>query len=135
MTRRANIEKTPIQTRKTVRKLSDEDNLYSSFVTTEWKEGPYLYLSIASIWELSIKKTLGKLRIPVPLRAFIEQTAAAAGGNIMPIDILHALGVEEVERIHPDFFDRLLVSQARHENLQIVSADEVFDAYNVGRIW
>jgi PIN domain nuclease of toxin-antitoxin system len=94
-----------------------------------------LFLSVASIWEISIKKSLGKLKLPVPTTAFVNSLVALGGIEILTIDTDHAIGVEELERIHGDPFDRLLVSQARHLGLSVISSDSVFDSYKVKRIW
>ena len=94
-----------------------------------------LCLSVASIWEISIKKSLGKLKLPVPTTAFIKSLVHLNGIEILNIDVDHAVGVEELERIHADPFDRLLISQARHLGLTVLSSDEIFDRYKVKRIW
>lgn len=57
------------------------------------------------------------------------------GIHLLNIEVQHVIGIEEVERIHGDPFDRLLVSQARHEVLTVVSSDPVFDSYGVKRLW
>lgn len=97
--------------------------------------GTPLYLSVASIWEIAIKKSLGKLKLPVPTSAFLNASVHMNGIEILNIDPEHAIGVEELERIHGDPFDRLLISQARHLGLTILSSDEIFDRYKVARIW
>lgn len=94
-----------------------------------------LFVSIASIWEISIKKTLGKLKLPVPTAAFIKSVGVSNGIEILNIDVEHVIGVEELERIHGDPFDRLLISQARHLGLKIIGSDEIFDQYRVNRVW
>lgn len=94
-----------------------------------------LYLSIASVWELSIKKSINKVKLPIPLRAFIDTVCRDAKISLLPIEIAHTLGVEELPPIHGDPFDRLLVSQALHEGMTIISADDTFDGYKVKRKW
>ena len=94
-----------------------------------------LFFSVASIWEIAIKKSIGKLKLPIPTTTFISSICTANGISTLSIEPEHAIGVEEVERIHSDPFDRLLVSQARHLGLSLLSSDEVFDRYKVNRIW
>lgn len=94
-----------------------------------------LFLSVASIWEIAIKKSLGKLKLPVPTTTFVNSVLDAGGIALLSIEPAHAIGVEEVERIHGDPFDRLLVSQTRHEGLELISSDEIFDSYKVKRVW
>jgi PIN domain nuclease of toxin-antitoxin system len=94
-----------------------------------------LFFSVASVWEISIKKSIGKLKLPVPTTTFISSICAANGIVTAGIEVEHAIGVEEVEKIHSDPFDRLLVSQTRHLGLAILSSDQIFDQYKVPRIW
>jgi len=95
----------------------------------------HCFLSMASCWEMSIKKSLGKLEIPEPLDGFISEQLAANRFTLLPIDLRHASRVSRLAFQHRDPFDRLLVSQAIEESLTIVSADKVFEKYGVERIW
>lgn len=94
-----------------------------------------LYLSVASVWELAIKKSLGKIDLQVPLAAFVRSQIEAL--NLRRLDILseHALLVEGLPFHHRDPFDRMLVAQALHEGLSILGADSAFDSYSVKRLW
>jgi PIN domain nuclease of toxin-antitoxin system len=94
-----------------------------------------LYLSVASVWEMAIKKSLGKLELPAPLPAFLEEQLAAARTSLLAIRSEHALRVESLPWHHRDPFDRLLSAQAALEELTILSRDPAFDAYSVARIW
>jgi PIN domain nuclease of toxin-antitoxin system len=93
------------------------------------------YLSIASVWEMSIKHGLGKLKLDLPLRDTIETGVQECGIALLAVDRDHALSVAELPWHHDDPFDRLLIAQARAEDLRIVSRDEAFDNYGVSRIW
>lgn len=93
------------------------------------------FLSIASVWEMAIKVELGKLRIDVPMSQLVETGAVDNGLALLPIEPAHAIGLATLERHHGDPFDRMLIVQARHEDMAIVGADEQFDAYGVRRIW
>ena len=94
-----------------------------------------VYLSIASIWEMAIKKGLGKLKLPVSLREFIDRAAADLGVGILMASMSHVLEVEYLPMHHSDPFDRLLISQSKLENLALLSSDENFQEYGVRRIW
>lgn len=94
-----------------------------------------LWLSAASIWELAIKKSLGKLTTAVPLGSLIRDQCEAMAVTILDVQREHALGVEALPLHHRDPFDRLLVAQAICEGLELVSVDEAFDAYPVTRVW
>lgn len=95
-----------------------------------------VYVSHVSLWELAIKASLGKLVLPVSLDAFVVDCLADLGGALqLPIRPVHLYGLSELPFHHGDPFDRLLISQARAENLTLLSADRRFDAYAVRRVW
>lgn len=86
------------------------------------------YVSIASIWEIAIKNSLGKLDLDAPLSVFF-QDVIQKGFNLMPIDLAHILYSAALPLHHRDPFDRLLIGQALSENITIVSKDPQFEAY------
>lgn len=94
-----------------------------------------LVLSVASIWEMAIKKSLGKLSTTVPLEELIADQCEAMSVSVLDIRREHALGVVTLPFHHRDPFDRLLVAQAVAEGLAIVSRDQAFDGYPVERVW
>lgn len=86
-----------------------------------------LYLSAASVWELSIKQSIGKLRVDVDLRSHaIEQ-----GFIELPVTGAHATAIRDLPFHHNDPFDRMLVAQATVEGLTLVTADGALAAYGV----
>lgn len=93
-----------------------------------------LYLSAASAWEIAIKHALGKLRLPEPPAAYVPARVSALGVQALPIDHAHALRVSALPPHHRDPFDRLLVAQAQVEDLPILTADPLFDAYDIATI-
>jgi PIN domain nuclease of toxin-antitoxin system len=93
------------------------------------------FLSLASCWELSIKSSLGKLRLAQPVERFIPDEMAANGFQLLPIDFRHVAKVETLPFFHRDPFDRLLVGQALLEKMTIVSCDAVLSEYGIKRIW
>jgi len=85
-----------------------------------------VYVSAASIWEISIKSALGKLvGNPEEVLAGVEP----AGFNHLSIVGGHAAKVAELPCIHKDPFDRLLVAQARFEPMILLTDDEVLGGY------
>lgn len=94
-----------------------------------------LYLSIASVWELSIKVGIEKIKLPQPPELFIRMQQQALGFHLLPISLEHAARVATLPMHHRDPFDRLLVAQALTENMPLLSADAVLDAYSVVRYW
>jgi len=93
------------------------------------------FLSVASVWEMAIKLSLGKLSLAVSLDALVEHGALANGFSLLDVRQEHASGVAHLPFNHRDPFDRLLVCQAMSDGLSLVSNDAVLDAYPVQRIW
>ena len=91
--------------------------------------------SLASCWELAIKASLGRINFDRPLAQFLAEQLASAGFSLLPINFRHVMRVGQLPFHHRDPFDRLLAAQTIEEHLTLVSADEVFDAYKVSRIW
>jgi PIN domain nuclease of toxin-antitoxin system len=91
-----------------------------------------LTVSAVSLWEVAIKRSLGKLRAPADLS---RQLAALGQVELLPVSPLHAEAVGELPWHHRDPFDRMLVAQARMEKLAIVSSDAAFAQYGVDVIW
>jgi PIN domain nuclease of toxin-antitoxin system len=94
-----------------------------------------LLLSLASVWEMAIKLSIGKLKLKQPLDKFIP--AQLQENNITQLDITfrHVAKVASLPFHHRDPFDRLIISQALEENIPILSSDEAFDSYKVKRLW
>ena len=85
-----------------------------------------VFASAASIWEVSIKSALGKLKAdPNEVLAGLEP----AGLNHLPIVGGHAAKVVQLPPIHKDPFDRLLVAQARFEPMILLTDDDVLGGY------
>jgi len=92
-------------------------------------------ISLASCWEMAIKISLGRLRLPVPLGRFVPEQLSANGFRLLPIDLADVAGVASLPFHHRDPFDRLLASQALDGDLTVVSADPVFRRYGVRQVW
>ena len=91
-------------------------------------------LSVASIWELSIKYDLGKLRLPAAPHDFVPSRLATTVTQPLPITDAHALRVSLLPRVHRDPFDRMIVAQALVEGIPVLSADRVFGDYEIDRL-
>jgi PIN domain nuclease of toxin-antitoxin system len=92
-------------------------------------------LSIASLWEMAIKVSLGRLTVPLPFTALVAEHVygnAIALFGILPshLDVLLTLPF-----YHKDPFDRLIIAQGQAENIPILSRDSVFDDYAIRRLW
>lgn len=86
-----------------------------------------VYLSCASIWEIAIKKALGKLKTPGDIKGALAANYFFA----LPIGVDHALAVQHLPKIHKDPFDRMLIAQAQVEGLTIVTHDRMIKQYDV----
>lgn len=94
-----------------------------------------LALSVASVWEMAIKHSLGKLPVARPFADIIPAQITANGIQVLPISVAHAAHVALLPFHHRDPFDRLLIAQSMLERLPLLSADPAFDAYNIQRLW
>ena len=94
-----------------------------------------IYFSVAGIWELAIKISLGKLSIGINLEDFIQIQILDNGIFLLPIKKEHIFPLIRLPFHHRDPFDRLLISQAQTENLTILSADKIFKTYKVKSIF
>ena len=91
-------------------------------------------VSIASLWEMGIKSSIGKLKLKNNLQHtfnIIEET----GFLILPINPEHIAVNAQLKFHHRDPFDRIIIAQAIHEVLTIISKDRHFQQYDVELIW
>jgi PIN domain nuclease of toxin-antitoxin system len=91
-----------------------------------------VHVSAVSVWEATIKSGLGKLSLPLDrLEAIIDD----AGFSELPVVFAHALEVRHLPHLHRHPFDRLLIAQARHERLTLVTRDPAIRRYPVDTLW
>ncbi len=84
------------------------------------------YVSSVSVWEMAIKNSLGKMPLP---STEIAQDIEAHGFQWLHITPYHSQAILDLPDYHKDPFDRLLIAQARYENLQVVTYDSNFQHY------
>lgn len=87
--------------------------------------------SVVSGWEIAIKYGLGRLKLPEKPEQYVPKRVATNQMRVLPITLAHGLGVASLPNHHRDPFDRMLVSQARQENLILITVDDVFLDYDV----
>ena len=92
-------------------------------------------LSAASIWEIAIKTSLGKLSFKKPLEELLPEQIRLNYFQVLDISSEHALRVAGFPMLHRDPFDRMIVAQALVERLPILSNDGALDGYGVRRLW
>ena len=86
-----------------------------------------VYISSASIWEATIKTSIGKLKVDVNQ---LVMEIANSGFEELPISAKHAAMVAQLPDIHRDPFDRILVAQALCEPLRLLTADAMLGQYS-----
>lgn len=86
-----------------------------------------LFISVASIWEIIIKKMKKKLKLSEDIQAGIKKS----NFKVLPIELLHVLGIETLPHIHKDPFDRIIVAQSKAENLTVITHDKKIWKYNI----
>ena len=91
--------------------------------------------SLASVWEIAIKTSLGKLSFEQALEQFLPEQMTLNQVRLLDISLAHALRVGALPWHHRDPFDRMLIAQGLVEHLPVVSSDTAFDAYGIERIW
>jgi len=106
--------------------LTDDETLADD-VKDRLDHEPDVYVSAATIWEVAIKQSIGKLPGPDALPERIRD----CGFSLLPISVEHAIAAGRLPLIHRDPFDRMLVAQARSEDLILVTRDENCRKYEV----
>jgi PIN domain nuclease of toxin-antitoxin system len=94
-----------------------------------------LLLSVASLWEMVLKSTAGKLRLQNDPAAFLPATLATNQIRTLAISESHVLWTAGLPDLHRDPFDRLLVAQAQIERIPILTSDPLIRKYAVETIW
>ena len=88
-----------------------------------------IYLSSASLWEMAIKISLGKLKIDIPFNE-MEFFLKEMDFILLDLDFIHFNVLLDLPFHHSDPFDRLIIAQALAENLPIISLDRKFSLYS-----
>jgi PIN domain nuclease of toxin-antitoxin system len=111
--------------------MADDERMGAAAATRLADGGNQVLLSAAIVWEVAIKRSLGKLEAPDGFAA----TLVSAGAVPLAVNLAHAAAVETLPWHHRDPFDRMLVAQADIEGAVIVSRDEALRAYGVPLVW
>ena len=94
-----------------------------------------VFVSAASVWEISIKYKLGRLPTAAALIGVLDNVVAQRGFSALAITIGHGDKAGSLPLFHKDPFDRMLIAQALTESLTLVSNERLFDRYGVTRLW
>jgi PIN domain nuclease of toxin-antitoxin system len=96
--------------------------------------GTSIWVSAASIWEISIKAALGRLELREPFTEVMPRELERQGFRPLPITFQHALAVRNLPLHHADPFDRMLITQAQCEDLTLVTSDSRIGDYDIRTI-
>lgn len=111
--------------------LQDSPRLKASWRRALADAQSRVVVSVASIWEIAIKGSMGRLHLDLPDDIPLAEISHACGFEDLPVLARHAAAVLTLPLHHHDPFDRLLIAQAHLEQLTLVSADRAIRAYNV----
>ncbi len=114
-----------------------EDNPNLSEIAKELflDPGNKLFFSVASMWEIAIKKSLGKLIIKGNWERIIKEELNVNGIQWLPIEPEHCVILEQLPFHHRDPFDRMIIAQAMRGEMKLLTEDARIKAYNVQCIW
>ena len=93
-----------------------------------------LFVSMAYLWEMAIKTSIGKLTLTQPLEQIIKRLPLEFM-ELLPIEVPHVLAIQKLPFHHKDHCDRILIAQTITENIEIISIETIFDQYGVKRSW
>ncbi|MCY4552294.1 MAG: type II toxin-antitoxin system VapC family toxin [Candidatus Poribacteria bacterium] len=93
------------------------------------------FLSIASLWEIAVKVSLGKLVLDKPFERLFPEQLYFNRIEVLDITVDSLIKLTTLPFHHRDPFDRLIIAQALVEDLPIIGTDAAFDAYEISREW
>jgi len=108
----------------------DDKNLKKNIREIITNEENEIKVSIASLWEITIKKSLNKLKAPDNLKEALEES----NFQILPITLDHLRKLEHLPNLHNDPFDRLFIAQSIFEKLTFITADKNIKKYKINNL-
>lgn len=107
--------------------MEDSKRLSPTFKDTITNPENRIYISVATIWEISIKTAVKKMKLSFDIETSIKKASL----EILPIQISHALKTGKLAPHHSDPFDRIIISQALVEKLVLITSDPKIKRYKV----
>lgn len=98
-------------------------------------QGNDRYLSVGSLWEMAIKVSIGKLDVPLPFTRLVREHVRGNAISILGLRAPHLDMQRSLPFHHRDPFDRMIIAQAKVEEMDVVGRDEKFEPYEVGLLW
>jgi PIN domain nuclease of toxin-antitoxin system len=110
--------------------LADHPSLSSKARKLISNENNLIFVSMASIWEMIIKKAIGKLKTPDNIDNVLKENDFKE----LPIKLEHVIAVGHLPNYHKDPFDRMLLAQAKCETLTLITSDEKLTIYEISHV-
>jgi PIN domain nuclease of toxin-antitoxin system len=105
--------------------LDDPKKLAPAAATAIGDPQNRVLVSVVSLWEIAIKRVIGKLKAPINLHT----DDSGAGFELLPLEVAHIVATESLPLHHRDPFDRMLIAQATAENATVVPRDPSLTTY------
>ncbi len=115
--------------------ISGDDRLSKTAQKTFLDPGNILFFSAASLWEICIKISLGKLSLKSGWLKSIQDEMKVNTIQWLAIEMLHCVELTHLPFHHRDPFDRMLVAQAMVDDMQLLSRNSRLSSYEIKRIW
>ncbi len=113
----------------------DDDRLPGALDSVITDTRNEILVSIVSLWEIAIKRSLGKLRFDGSLNQFAATLARENGFTLLPLDVQHLTRLERLPNHHRDPFDRLLIAQTLETGAKAATNDPAWKKYRVKTLW
>jgi PIN domain nuclease of toxin-antitoxin system len=111
--------------------VNDDPRLSDRLKDLIENENNVSYLSIASLWEMSIKYNLGKLTLAPSYEEFVEREVISSSITLLNIELEYLKINATLPFHHRDPFDRIIIAQSMAENIPIITVDSVFNKYSI----
>ena len=115
--------------------ITDDNRLSQTARETYLNPQNRLFFSAASLWEMCIKQSLGKLSLKSGWLHTIQNELKINAIQWLPVEPAHCARLIKLPFYHRDPFDRMLIAQSLVENLRLLSRDDRFAAYKIRCIW
>jgi len=115
--------------------ITDDDRLSKNARQTFLNTENSLFLSAASLWEICIKKSLGRISLKNGWLQTIQEEMEINTIQWLPIEMTHCAEVAELPFLHRDPFDRMLIAQSIVEGMRLLSRDSRLSDYAIELIW
>jgi len=114
--------------------INEPERLSSSVRSALLNEELSRWVSVVTLWEIILKIQVGKLNLPAE-PAYYQKHLSELGATVLPVEARHSFDLIRLPLLHKDPFDRLLIAQARVEDMTLLTRDESIRRYTVTTLW